>query len=368
MLYRNILTILLFMSSSSFSTVNFDHSFEEKLFEKTLYPIDRPREDGYLKVSDLHSIYYAAYGNPEGIPVVVLHGGPGGGCSDAMVESFDLSKWNVVMFDQRGAMRSKPFGCMEENTPQHLVSDIEDLRSHLGIEKWLVFGGSWGSVLALLYGQEHPNRCLGFILRGIWLVRQSDYLHLFYGMGKTFPEAYQEMVSFIPEAERDDLLSAFHRRVFDPDPAVQLSAAKAFMKFDAICASQMPSPKFIEAMLKNDQLVVGVMRAFCHYAKHSFFLEENHILPNMHKIAHLPAILVQGRYDTICPPHMAFSLYQNWPASTLWMIPNGGHTAAEPSMAKALAAATDLFAEKILHIDHDLIDDEMITDSCTPSK
>ncbi len=330
-------------------SITFPHSHEEIFFNKSVYPIVKAREEGFLKVTDVHSIFYAIYGNPNGIPVVILHGGPGGGCSDAMVESFDLTKWNVVMFDQRGAMRSKPFGSMEENTPQHSVADIEALRNHLGIKQWIVFGGSWGSSLALLYGQEHLNSCLGFILRGIWLVREPDYLHLFYGMGKIFPEAHQSMINHIPEEERDDLLLAYHRRVFDSDPEVQLSAARAFMKFDAICATQLPNPKFVEAMLQNDKLVLGVMRTFCHYAKNGFFLDRNQILSNMEKIAHLPAIIIQGRYDAICLPEMAYSLHQNWPNSMLWMIPDGGHSAANPSVARALVAATDLFAEKILN-------------------
>lgn len=337
------------MFSGLNGNIAFSHSHEEKSFDQPVYPIVKARKEGFLKVSDLHSIFYAVYGNPNGIPVVVLHGGPGAGCSDAMVESFDLTKWNVVMFDQRGSMRSEPFGCMEENTPQHSVGDIEALRKHLGIEQWIVFGGSWGSSLALLYGQEHPKCCMGFILRGIWLVREPDYLHLFYGMGKIFPEAYQSVVDHVPKEERDDLLLAYHRRVFDSDPEVQLSAAQAFVKFDAICATQLPNPKFVEAMLQNDKLVLGVMRAFCHYAKNGFFLEANQLLSNMGKIAHLPAIIVQGRYDSICPPEMAYSLYQNWQNSTLWMIPDGGHSAADPSVAKALVAATDLFVEKILN-------------------
>jgi proline iminopeptidase len=337
------------MFSGFMGSIVFPHSHEEKTFDKPVYSTQKAREEGFLQVSDLHSIFYGVYGNPSGIPVVILHGGPGGGCSDIMAESFDLTKWNVIMFDQRGAMRSEPFGCMDENTPQHSIKDIEALRTHLGIKQWIVFGGSWGSSLALLYGQAHPDRCLGFILRGVMLVREADYLHLFYDMGKIFPESYQSMINHIPEEERGDLLSAYHRRVFDSDPEVQLSAARAFMRFDAICATLLPNPTLVEGMLKNDKLVLGVMKTYCHYAKNGFFIEENQILSNMHKIAHLPAILVHGRYDAICLPENAYSLYQHWPNSMLWMIPDGGHhSSANPSVAKALVAATDLFAEKIL--------------------
>lgn len=337
------------MFSGSNRSIAFPHSHEEKYFDKQEYSAVNVREEGLLKVSDLHSIFYKAYGNPDGIPVVILHGGPGAGCNDAMAKSFDLTKWNVVMFDQRGAMRSEPFGCMEENTPQHSISDIEALRKYLRIEKWIVFGGSWGSSLALLYGQKHSNCCIGFILRGVWLVRESDWLHLLYGMGKTFPEANQSMIDYIPEEERNDLLSAYHRRVFDSDPEVQLSAARAFMKFDAICATHLPNPKLVEAMLQNEKLILGAVKTFCHYAKNNFFLEKNQILSNMEKIAHLPAIIVHGRYDAICQPEMAYSLHQNWSNSMLWMIPDGGHSSSDPSIAKALVAATDLFATEILH-------------------
>jgi len=343
-----LLGAFVFMFSGINGSIEFPHSQELGSFDKPVYPTVKAREEGFLKVSDLHSIFYSVYGNPSGIPVVILHGGPGGGCSDTMVQSFDLTKWNVIMFDQRGAMRSEPFGCMEENSPQHSVSDIEALRKHFGITQWLVFGGSWGSSLAVLYGQAHPEACLGFVLRGVWIVNEPGYLHLFYGMGKIFPESYQSMVSHIPEEERDDLLSAFHRRVFDSDPEVQLAAARAFMRFDAICATHLPNPKFVEGMVQNDKLVLGVMKTFCHYAKNRFFLRENQMLSDMDKIAHLPAIMVHGRYDAICLPENAYSLHKAWTNSMLWMIPDGGHSPSDQSMGRALVAATDLFAEKLL--------------------
>lgn len=333
-----------------FSNVNantvFPNSYEEKLCDTLPYSTTKPNETGFLKVSNLHSIFYALYGNPQGIPVVILHGGPGCGCSDSMASSFDLTKWHVIMFDQRGAMRSEPFACMEENTPQHSISDIEKLRKYLGIDQWMVFGGSWGSSLALLYGQAHPNSCMGFILRGIWLCRELDYLHLFYGMGKVFPEAYQTLLDHIPRQEHGDLLAAYHRRVFDPNIEVQLSAARTFMTFDAICATHLPSSNFVSAM-SDDKLALSITKAFCHYAKNHFFLEPNQILSNMDKIAHLPAIIVHGRYDAICLPEMAYSLRTNWPNSVLWMIPDGGHSPNELPMAKALVQAADLFCKRL---------------------
>ncbi len=335
------------MSFHLHGTILFSHSSEEVCFDHPLYPITPAREEGFLKVSEQHTLFYAVYGNPNGIPVIVLHGGPGAGCSDALSQSFDLNRWNVVMFDQRGAMRSDPFCCMEENTPYHSVSDIETLRKHLGIEKWVVFGGSWGSSLALLYGQEHYEHCIGFILRGAWLVREQDYLHLLYGMGKIFPEAYEPVVNYIPEEERHDLLSAYYRRVCDPDPEVHLPAARTFMRFDFICSTHLPNSAYLEKMMQNDKLILSVAKAFFHYAKNGFFLEPNQIISRMQKIAHLPAIIINGRWDAICLPEMAYSLYQNWNNSKLWIVPQGGHTANEPAIAAALGTATDVFAEEI---------------------
>lgn len=327
--------------------ISFTHSIEEGNFDHPLYPIVSPREEGFLKVSELHTLFYAVYGNPDGVPVVVLHGGPGAGCSDVIAQFFDLSRWNVVMFDQRGAMRSEPFCCMEENSAQHSINDIERLRNHLGIKKWIVFGGSWGSSLAALYGQEHPENCLGFILRGITLLREQDYLHLLYGMGKIFPEAYDPFVQYIPEEERHDLLSAYYRRVCDPSPDIQLAAARMFMRFDTICSRQLPNPIALEKTMQNDKLVLSVSKAFLHYSKNGFFIKPDQILSQMARIAHLPAIIVQGRWDAICLPEQAYFLHKNWKNSKLWIISQGGHSANDPAISAALATATDLFAQEI---------------------
>ncbi|MEI8125329.1 MAG: prolyl aminopeptidase [Parachlamydiaceae bacterium] len=337
----------MFVFPNLHGTILFPHSSEEVSFDHPLYPISSPREEGFLKVSERHTLFYAVYGNPDGIPVIVLHGGPGAGCNDTLSQSFDLNRWNVVMFDQRGAMRSEPFGCMEENNPNHSISDIEALREHLGIEKWVVFGGSWGSSLALLYGQEHYEHCIGFVLRGVWLVREQDYLHLLYGMGKIFPEAYEPVVSHIPVEERHDLISAYYRRVCDPDPDIHLLAARIFMKFDFICSTHLPNQTYVEKIMQNDKLILSVAKAFFYYAKHGFFLEPNQILSRMQRIDHLPAIIINGRWDAICPPEMAYSLHQNWSNSKLWIVPQGGHTANEPAIAAALSTATDVFADRV---------------------
>jgi proline iminopeptidase len=336
-----------FMSAYAHATFVLPHSHEQASVEHPLYPIAQPREQGFLKVSKIHTLFYAVYGNPKGIPVVILHGGPGAGCNDALSRFFDLDRWNVVMFDQRGAMRSEPFCCMEENSPQHSIADIEMLRKHLGIEKWVVFGGSWGSTLAILYGQEYPEQCTGFILRGIFLGREQDYLHLFYGMGKIFPEAYASFLNYIPQEERNDLLSAYYRRIFDPNPDIQLQAARAFMHFDAVCSTHLPDPQGVERLIHNDRLILSMTKAAFYYVMNRFFLEPNQILSRMHKVAHLPAIIIHGRWDAIDLPEMAYSLYQNWDNSTLWMMTQGGHSANDPAIAQALAKASDLFIEKM---------------------
>jgi proline iminopeptidase len=340
-----LLGILTFMSIYAHAHLTLRHSIEEVCFDHPLYPVVQPREEGYLKVSGTHSLFYAVYGNPQGIPVVVLHGGPGAGCSDAFTRHFDLKKWNVIMFDQRGAMRSKPFGCMEENTPQHSMEDIEALRRHLRVDKWIVFGGSWGTTLAVLYGQKYPESCLGFILRGIFLGREQDYLHLFYGMGKVFPEAYEPVVNYIPQEERHDLLGAYYRRIMDPNPEISLEAARVFMRFDMICSTQLPNPEAVEGFLQNDKYILGIVKTFLHYAMNHFFLEPNQILTHMHKIKHLPAIIVHGRWDAICLPSMAYDLYQRWDNSMAWIVTQGGHSSYDPAIAAALAKATDFFAE-----------------------
>ena len=327
--------------------ISHSYACEERFIEHASYPVMCPRAEGFLEVSDIHKLYYAVYGNPDGVPVILLHGGPGIGCSDKMTQFFDLSRWNVIMFDQRGAMRSEPFGCLQDNTPQHSIQDIETLRNHLKIEKWVVFGGSWGSTLALLYGQQHNDRCLGFILRGIFLAREIDHLHLFDGMGKIFPDAYEAVVNFIPEAERDNLFGAYCDKIFDPDPQLQLAAARIFMKFDLICSYHTPAPEIVDEIVKSDRTVISVMRLFCHYGMNAFFIENNQILSHMHKIKHLPAIIVQGRYDAICLPDMAYILHKAWNKSSLWIIPNGGHSPNERPMAAALASVSDLFVEQL---------------------
>lgn len=327
----------------SFNDLGATHQVVSKLYaEQSLYPETKPFNEGYLKVSEDHAIYFAEFGNPEGIPVVTSHGGPGSQCCEYWTTFFNPALYHVIMFDQRGAGRSVPFASMENNTPQHSVEDMEKLRHHLGIDKWVLFGGSYGSFLSLLYGETHPENSLGFVLRGIFLCREHDYKHLFYGMKSVYPEAWQEMVEIIPESERHDLITAFHKRVMDPDPAIHLQAARAFMRFDTLCAHLLPSATNLEEVETDIIGTLGVARAFIHYSANAFFVEENQLLNNLSRIAHLPAIIVQGRYDVICPPQGAYDLYQLWPRSELWYISNSGHSAAEPGTSQGLREAMDL--------------------------
>jgi len=309
-------------------------------FTHALYPLKKPLKKGYLKVSKKHSLYYAIYGNPKGCPVIVLHGGPGAGTSEFISKFFNLKDYFVVTFDQRGSLRSKPFASMEENTPQHSIEDIEKLRVELKIDKWLVFGGSWGSTLGLLYGQAHPERCLGFILRGVFLARKDDHLQVLYGAGKVYPEEFEELKKCIPENEHDDLFKAFRKRILNPDPKISLPHAKKFIRFNAFIATNSPDPKLIEERLKNRKLTLGMAKAFLYYQAHKFFLKPNQILLNMDKIQHLPCIIVHGRHDVICIPEAAFLLHKHWKKSKLWMIDNGGHADSDPHIAQALALAT----------------------------
>lgn len=294
-------------------------------------------DSGYLQVSSVHSIYYEQRGNPDGLPVLVVHGGPGWGCPPEFANFFDPEFYRIIFFDQRGAGRSRPFGEMGDNTTQDLVEDMEKLRHHLDVDKWLLFGGSWGVALSLVYGEAYPEPCLGFVLRGVFLACSEEIDHLVYRMGATFPEAWEIYEKHIPPCERFDLIDAYYRRVLDPDPEVHLPAARAFMFYDLTCATHLPNPGFLEKALSNDNMILGVARGYFYYAKHRFFLEEDQIMQNLEKISHLPAFIINGRYDTICPPKGAYRLHKAWPGSVLNLVPDGGHASGDAPIFKALS-------------------------------
>ena len=311
----------------------------------TLFPPIAPYRSGFLPVSDLHTLYWEECGNPDGEPVVFLHGGPGGGLSPRHRQFFDPAHYRIVLFDQRGAGQSTPHGDVRENSTQLLVGDIEQLRKTLGIERWLVFGGSWGSTLALAYGQQHPQRCSAFILRGIFLCTQVEIDWFLNGMGLFFPEAHAAFKGEVAPDDRAGLLQAYASRLFGGDQAVALRAARSWSMYEGRCAFLHPDEDAL-ADLAADALSLSIARLEAHYFMHAGFLEDGQLLTNMHAISHLPALIVQGRYDMVCPPAAAFQLHQAWPDSRLVMVPDAGHSASEPGNTAALVAATDAWKEQ----------------------
>ena len=309
----------------------------EKTLDQILFsPLDA-FDEGYIQVSDLHSLWYAQYGNPEGVPILVVHGGPGAGCSADSSRYFDPQYYRIILVDQRGALRSKPFGEMEENTTPHLVADFEKVRQSLGIETWVLFGYSWGSILSMAYGQAHPEVMLGFLLGGVTLGTAKDNHYLWYGIRDHYPEAWEEFAAFLPEAERGDLRAAYYKRLMDPDPAIHLPAARAFMKYDFTAATLLENPLLLD-LLHDDALVLGCCRAFAHYAFHNFFLEAP-LLEGLPAISHLPALIVQGRHDLLTKPHGAYDVHRNWPGSKLSFVPDGSHSRFDPSITQAIIMA-----------------------------
>ncbi|RYF05477.1 MAG: prolyl aminopeptidase [Oxalobacteraceae bacterium] len=306
---------------------------------QSLFPPILPNRHGMLAVDDLHTIYWEEVGNPNGIPVIFLHGGPGAGLSPQHRRFFDPGAYRVILFDQRGAGKSTPLGEWRNNTTQLLIEDIERLRAMFGIERWLVFGGSWGSTLALAYGQGHPERCLGFVLRGIFLCTPAEIEFFLYGVQWFYPELYDEFIAPIPLEERGDLLKAYATRLLCDDPQQFWPAARAWSRFEGRRVFLLPQ----EEESASDTLDLGVGRLEAHYMANGAFLEDDQLIRNMGRIAHLPGVIVQGRYDVICPPLAAYRLQQAWPGSRLRMIPDAGHGALETGIARALVGATEQF-------------------------
>jgi len=305
-----------------------------------LYPSIEPFRRGRLAVDALHTLPWEESGNPRGIPVVFLHGGPGGGTSPRHRQFFDPAFYRIVLFDQRGAGASTPLGELRDNTTQHLVADIEKLREHLDIERWVVFGGSWGSTLALAYGEAFPERCMGFVLRGIFLGRQAELDWFMHGMGQFFPEVRKRFLAALPEAERGDLLASYYRRLTDPDPAVHLPVAHAWSRYEGACSSLLPNVDLV-AHFDDDGAALALSRIEAHYFVHHIFLPEAALLENVGRIRHLPCSIVQGRYDVVCPPVSACDLHAAWPEAELTIVPDAGHSAWEPGITRELVAATE---------------------------
>jgi proline iminopeptidase len=307
-----------------------------------LYPEIEPYSTGLLELGGLHRMYWEQSGNPGGAPVLFLHGGPGAGAAAAHRRFFDPAHYRIVIFDQRGAGRSTPLGELHDNTTPHLVADVETLRQHLGIDRWLIFGGSWGSTLALAYGEAHPERCTGFILRGVFLCRRSEITWFLYGLRTLFPEAWAAFAGMIPQDERHDLLAAYYRRLIDPDPRVHMPAARAWSSYEGSCSTLLPSPETV-AYFASDVVALGLARIEAHYFTHDIFLPENALLDNLKRIRHLPGLIVQGRYDAVCPIVTADEVHQAWPEAEYIVVPDAGHSAWEPGICTQLVKAAERF-------------------------
>ena len=311
-----------------------------------LYPDIEPYSAGMLELGGPHRMYWEQSGNPLGVPVVFLHGGPGAGSAPGHRRFFDPAHYRIVIFDQRGAGRSKPLGELRDNTTPHLITDIEKLRSHLGIGRWLVFGGSWGSTLALAYSEAHPDRCTGLILRGIFLCRKSEIDWFLYGLRNLFPEAWHAFAGAIPENERSDLLPAYYKRLTDPDPHVHMPAARAWSIYEGSCSTLLPNPETV-AYFAGDVVALGLARIEAHYFSHDIFLPENSLLANIGRIRDIPGIIVQGRYDAVCPIVSADDVHRAWPEAEYIIVPDAGHSAWEPGICAELVKATEKFKRNL---------------------
>ncbi|NQU56515.1 MAG: prolyl aminopeptidase [Rhodospirillales bacterium] len=331
---------------------------DASLENTNLYPPLAPYSSGMLEVGDGHTLYWEQSGNPDGPAVIFLHGGPGAGSGPAHRRFFDPNYYRIVLFDQRGCGKSTPYACIQNNTTDHLIADIEALRHHLQIDNWLVFGGSWGSTLALAYGIQHPEHCLGFVLRGIFLGTAAEHDWFISGMARIFPEAHRDFKDFLPVDEQDCLFESYFHRLTDPEPKVHLPAAASWARYESVCSTLLPGRQVQMAPPRRDStpdntagfegmLAISLLEA--HYFRNSMFLEEGFIINNLEKLNGLQATIVQGRYDIICPPVSADKLARHWPggtdAVTTMIVKDAGHSAMEPGIRSALVRATDNFRD-----------------------
>jgi proline iminopeptidase len=311
---------------------------------RSLYPEIEPFEHGMLKVSGLHTLYYEQCGNPQGKPVVFLHGGPGGGTNPKCRRFFDPKVYRIVLFDQRGCGKSTPHAELSGNTTWDLVADIERVREHLGIERWQVFGGSWGSTLALAYAQTHPDKVTEMVLRGIFMLRRQE-LEWFYqhGCNALYPDAWETYLGAIPEVERGDLMSAYHRRLTSADAGTRVAAARAWSVWEGATSFLWQNATHIQSSAE-DEVALAFARIECHYFVHGgFFEHDDQLLRNVDRIRHIPAVIVQGRYDVVCPLQSAWDLHRAWPEADLRIVQDAGHSAFEPGNLHELIEATDRF-------------------------
>ncbi|MGB3138552.1 MAG: prolyl aminopeptidase [Nodosilinea sp.] len=314
---------------------------------RQLYPPIEPYSTEYLAVSGRHQLYVEQVGNPTGKPVVFLHGGPGGGVNPAYRQFFDPQRWRIVLFDQRGCGKSSPHAELEDNTTWSLVSDVEKIRAYLNIECWTVFGGSWGSTLALAYAQTHPDRCAALILRGIFTLRQRE-IAWFYQEGASYlyPDAWEQYLAPIPEAERDNLVAAYYRRLTSDSAEERLTAARAWALWEASTSKLVQDPSLLNHF-SEDEFAIAFARIECHYfINRGFFDTDDHLLRQVHRIRHIPGVIVQGRYDVVCPATTAWALHRAWPEAQFVLVQDAGHSAMEPGITSALIKATDEFARR----------------------
>ncbi len=318
---------------------------------RTLYPPGNIRFRSWasekLAVGDGHQLHIEQCGNPNGIPALFLHGGPGGGCQPYHRQFFDPQRYRIILFDQRGCGQSLPHASLHNNTTAHLIADIERLREHLDIDQWLIFGGSWGSTLALAYAQQFTKHVSALVLRGIFLCRPQD-IHWFYqhGASQLFPDYWQEYLAVIPHDEHDDLLAAYHRRLTHSDKAVQLAAARAWSVWEGRCSTLLPHPNTAEHYAEP-AVALAMARVECDYFVNNAYLQPDQLIQNAAKLADIPAVLVHGRYDAVCPIDQAFALHEAWPQAEFKVIPDAGHSASEPGIIDALVTATDHFSQRL---------------------
>ena len=313
---------------------------------RILYDEIEPFDRGRLRVSAVHELYYEQCGNPKGKPVVFLHGGPGAGLVPDYRRFFDPEAYRVILFDQRGSGRSVPHASLDDNTTWHLVADIEQLREHFGVDQWLVFGGSWGSTLALAYAETHPERVSGLVLRGIFLGRQNE-ARWFYedsqGASAIFPDNWEDFLRVIPEAERGDMIGAYYRHLTSTDESTRQEAARAWSIWESSALRLLPDQELIDEFSEPEK-AVALARIECHYFTNNCFFEtDNYLLEHVNRIRHIPTVIVHGRYDIICPLMSAWELHRAWPEATLNIIPDAGHATSEPGITDALVRATDRF-------------------------
>ena len=312
-----------------------------------LFPPIDPYRAAFLPVSKLHTLFFEESGNPEGLPAVFVHGGPGAGCDPVHRRFFHPRRYRIVMFDQRGCGRSQPHAELQENTTWDLVADMERLRVHLGIDKWVVFGGSWGSTLALAYAERHPDRVLGLVLRGIFLLRTAE-IRWFYQEGASwiFPDAWEDYLAAIPGEDRHDLVSAYYRRLTSPDPDVRLAAARAWSIWEARTSCLIENRDLVQKFHEPEK-ALAFARIECHYFVHrGFFERDDQLLLDARKIRHIPGSIVQGRYDVVCPMRSAWDLHRVWPEANFEVVPDAGHSAFESGIEARLVQATEDLARR----------------------